>query len=170
MPDNLYTPDSIRTVSGRYVNILELDPDTIHIEDIAHSLANTPRFGGHLPFFYSVGQHSIFVHHHCLGMSRELRLQALMHDASEYLMGDMPSPIKKHLPDFQDLEDRIMRVIAKKYGFPWPIHPDVKAMDRRMLESEWEYIMLKKAPSFHFILDADTISTYFIELFSKLTA
>lgn len=145
--ENLYEPNCIRTVGGRYINILTLDPATIHIADIAHALSRVQRFGGHLPREYSVAQHSIGVLHLFNTMAmpegatpeyiRQLQLQALMHDASDAIIGDMPSPIKQHLPDFQALEARIMQVLAAKFGFPWPIHPLVKAADRMMFEHEW---------------------------------
>ncbi len=169
MPENLYTPNSIRTVSGRYVNILELEPATIHIGDIAHSLSHTPRFGGHLPVFFSVAQHSIGVHNLVADQPREIQLQALLHDASEYLIGDMPSPIKKHLPDFQALEDRIMHVIAQKYGFQWPIHPAVKLADTVMLEQEWKGIMLGNWHPSKYQLSNEFINQRFLDLFHDLT-
>lgn len=170
MPENLYTPNSIRTVSGRYVNIVNLDPHTIDIHDIAHSLSHTPRFGGHLPVFYSVGQHSIGVYNQCSDLPRELQLQALLHDASEAFIGDMPSPIKQHLPDFKQLEERIMQVIAKKFGFPWPIHPAVKTADREMLETEWHGIMLGNGDPSKYLLSPEYIRQRFVDLFHELTA
>lgn len=163
MPDNLYTPNSIRTVGGRYINILTLDPATIHIEDIAHGLSNTPRFGGHLPRFLSVAQHSIDV---CLRVPEKYRLQALMHDASDYLIGDMPSPIKAILPDFQALEDRIMEVIATKYQFPWPKHHIVHQADTDAMEWEWANLMLgdgRTAPR----MTKDAARIAFLELFKQ---
>jgi hypothetical protein len=59
MSENLNAVRSIRTISGLYVNVFEPDPKTLIIEDIAHALSNQPRFGGHLPKFYSVAQHSL---------------------------------------------------------------------------------------------------------------
>lgn len=61
MTENLHTPNCIRTVSGQYVDLADPDPDTILITDIAHALSQLPRFGGHLPRFYSVAQHSMMV-------------------------------------------------------------------------------------------------------------
>lgn len=52
--ENLFTENSIRTVSGKYFNIVEMNPDTIDIEDIAHALSFQPRFSGHLPNFFPV--------------------------------------------------------------------------------------------------------------------
>lgn len=145
MNENLYTPDSIRTVSGQYINLRELEPKNWHIGDIAHALSNVQRFGGHLPLRYSVAHHSLGVFRLVPDQPREIRLQALMHDASEAFLGDMPSPIKQLLPDYQALEQRVMEVMSRRFGFPWPLHPAVKMADRKMLEWEWENIMLKRA-------------------------
>lgn len=139
MAEDLYTPHSIRTVSGRYVNLVRLDPETIHIADLAHALCHTPRFAGHLPVFYSVAQHSIDVVRLVPG---HLKLQALLHDASEAYLCDVPSPLKAHLPEYVRIENRMMEVIAGKYGFRWPLDPVVKEADRRCLVNEWERIML----------------------------
>jgi len=91
--ENLFTPNCIRTFTGKYVNVFEPTLEMICIEDIAHALSMQCRFGGHLPYFYSVAQHSI----NCsfLVDTPCLKLEVLMHDASEaYLLG-IPSPIKK---------------------------------------------------------------------------
>ena len=56
---NVYTENSIRTFTGKVFDLKILDPDSICIDDIAHALAYTPRFGGHLPQPYSVAQHSV---------------------------------------------------------------------------------------------------------------
>lgn len=140
MTENLYTPGCIRTVSGQYVNIADPDPETIRIEDIAHALSQLPRFGGHLPRFYSVAQH-------CMACAElvapEHKLQALLHDASEAYLLDVPSPLKALLPEYQKLEARFMELIAKKFGFGWPLAEEVKGADRAMLEQEWHHVMLK---------------------------
>jgi hypothetical protein len=178
MAENLYTPNSIRTRSGQYVNVLELDPDTIRIEDIAHALSMVPRFGGHLPVPYSVGQHSLGVLNTVMewpqpaGTTAEeirmTRLQALLHDASEAYLGDMPSPIKQHLPDFGALEERIMQVIAKKFGFPWPMLPEVKEADRIMLEAEWKGVMLGDYNP-KYLLEQPFVVERFLERFNELS-
>lgn len=139
--ERLDMPDSIRTVSGIYVNIFEPTPEMIDIKDIAHSLAHQCRFGGHLPEFYSVAQHSIL----CSKMvDAENCLAALMHDASEAYLLDIPSPIKKRLTNYKELEDNLMTIIAKKYNFQWPLSNQVKEADYAMLVSEWHGLMLKQ--------------------------
>lgn len=137
--DNLYQGNHIRTFSGIYINVFDPTPDMISIEDIAHSLSHQCRFAGHLPFFYSVAQHSFY----CSELvPPEDALQALMHDASEAYLMDIPKPIKNRLPDYQKIEDELMKVIAKKFNFPYPLTKKVKLADEIMLEKEWDQLML----------------------------
>ena len=81
----------IETYTGKKVYPLEPDEKTLCVEDIAHALALTCRFGGHCSEFYSVAQHSCLVSDLCPG---ELKLAGLMHDAAEAYLGDVVSPIK----------------------------------------------------------------------------
>lgn len=84
----------------------------------------------------------------CEGVDDEFKLQALLHDASEAYAGDIPSPIKKRLPDYKAMEDNLMRCIAAKFGFGYPLCNEVKAIDRIMLQHEWDYLMLDKICAF----------------------
>jgi len=138
--ENLYTPNCIRTFTGKYINVLEPTPEMICIEDIAHSLANQSRFGGHLPEFYSVAQHSVMCARNC---KPGFEFQALMHDASEAYLLDMPKPIKNHLPEYVKIEDNLMQVIAEMVGFPFPLQPEIKEIDKEMLEFEWHYVFMQ---------------------------
>jgi hypothetical protein len=140
--ENLFTPNCIRTVSGIYINVFEPTPEMICIEDIAHALTYQCRFGGHLPKFFSVAQHSL----NCSYMveENELKLAALLHDASEAYLLDIPRPIKQGLSNYKEIEDGLMSVIADKFGFDYPIHPKVKEVDEQMLQVEWDVLMLNK--------------------------
>ena len=142
MKENLYTHKSIRTHSGQYVNVFEPDIDTITIEDIAHALSRQPRFGGHLPVEYSVARHSIA----CAGNMRnnEMKLIALLHDATEAYLIDLPKPIKNEMKEYRDVEDRLAVVIAKKFGIRYPFPQIVHDIDSAMLVVEWENVFLKK--------------------------
>lgn len=137
--ENLFTTDCVRTVSGNYVNVVDPKPETITIEDIAHSLSHMPRFGGHLPVYYCVAQHSLEV---CNCSYPDDMLQALLHDASEAYLMDVPRPLKNHLPEYKIIEDRLMNVIANKFGFRYPITENVKKTDELWLQLEWEYFMI----------------------------
>lgn len=139
--ENLYTPDCIRTYSGHYLNVFEPDPAKIDIHDIAHALAHQCRFAGHTKRHYSVAQHSVWVSRCVLAPENELA--ALLHDASEAYLCDIPKPIKLRMPDYNKIEATLMEAIAAKFGFKWPLDPEVVQYDKVALEYEWENIVLK---------------------------
>lgn len=133
--NELYRTDGkIRTFSGRCIDPFNPNPDDICIEDIAHSLANQCRFGGHTQRRFSIAQHSIMVADR---LPKEHRLAGLLHDASEAYLLDIPTPVKNKLPGYAQAEHWLMRIIAKKFGFQWPLHILVKDEDRYALEWEW---------------------------------
>jgi hypothetical protein len=137
----LFPTTAIRTYTGEIFDVLNPDPELICIEDIAHALGNLCRFGGHTRRFYSVGQHAFL----CATLAPEpLKLAALLHDASEVYLVDVPSPIKQLLPQYQEMEDRLMQIIAKKYGFTYPLAKRVDEIDKMMLKREWKQLMTRK--------------------------
>lgn len=162
MTENLYTPDCIRTVSGQYVNVFNPDPETILIEDIAHSLSMQCRFGAHLPEFYSVAQHS----YSCSLITLGCKLEALMHDASEAYLLDIPKPIKQRLLNYKEIEDGLMKVIADKFGFTYPLSDDTKQVDEIMLRHEWRNAMLNSEVVCY---DFKTAKNKFLNRFYELT-
>lgn len=138
--ENLYTPDCIRTFTGKYVNVFDVDADTIVIEDICHALSMQCRFGGHLTNFYSVGQHSVEASYL---LPLEYKLDGLLHDASEAYLLDIPRPIKEKLSNYKEIEKGLMEIIADKFGFEYPLNGAVKRIDEFLLNSEWDIEMLK---------------------------
>lgn len=165
--ENLYTENCIRTVSGIYVNIFDLKEEMICIEDIAHALAHQCRFGGHLPEFFSVAQHS----YHCsLFAAQENKLAALLHDASEAYLMDIPRPIKSHLTNYKDLEDNVMKVIAKKFSFQYPLEKNIKEVDNAMLVSEWHQLMIKDCPMDIICYPPAQAKEVFLQRFNDLTS
>lgn len=141
MIEDLYTKDCIRTYSGIYVNVFEPTIEMICIEDIAHALSSQCRFGGHLPRFYSVAQHSLYCSYSM--PVPELKLCTLLHDASEAYLMDIPRPIKLRLANYKEIEDGLMKLIAEKFGFEYPLPEEVKKVDNEMLEYEWDCLMLR---------------------------
>lgn len=141
MTENLYTPGRIRTFSGIYIDPLNPHPGEIALVDIAHALSHQPRFGGHLPSFYSVASHSIDV---SLRVNNENALAALMHDAAEAYLIDVPRPVKQRLTGYREIEDNLMRIIAAKFGFEYPLNEAVKSADEEALRAEWHTLMLGK--------------------------
>lgn len=141
--ENLFTKDCIRTQSGIYMNVFKPTMDMICIEDIAHALSYQCRFGGHLPLFFSVAQHSLNCSY--LIEDKELKLAALLHDASEAYLLDIPRPIKNNLSNYKEIEDGLMKLIAEKFEFEYPLHKEVKDVDEQMLQFEWDGLMLNKS-------------------------
>ena len=111
----------LQTVSGRWVNPFDPDPEQLDAGDIARALANQCRFGGHSRIFYSVAQHSVIVSELVQerGGDVEDAFAALMHDATEADLGDMPHPIKHRSQlgaAFKEAEDQLEQVIRARFG------------------------------------------------------
>ena len=123
----------ITTLSGKHFNYLDIQQDAITIEDIANALSNICRFAGHLPYFYSVGQHSVLT---SIIVPQEFALEALLHDAAEAYLTDIPAPLKSLLPDYRAVEDEVDDAIRQKFNLPREQHPAVKYADLVMLASE----------------------------------
>lgn len=130
----------IRTHSGQYVNLLNPDPETILIEDIAHSLSNICRFTGATYKHYSVAQHSVFC---SVVINTEFAMEGLMHDAAEAYLNDLAKPLKLLLPEYCKIEDNFMQVIAQKFGLVYPFPECVKETDEYALRYEYNLLMLK---------------------------
>lgn len=123
----------IETYGGNRVDILLPDPAQITVEDIAHALAHVPRFAGHTKRFYSVAAHSINV---ARLVPDEHKLQALLHDATEAYLGDMPTPFKRVFGEYRAAEERLWKAIAQKFNVPVELHKSVKQADGVMLMTE----------------------------------
>lgn len=125
--------DWMETYSGGKFYPLDPRPDEIDIKDIAHALSNICRFAGHVSKFYSVAQHSVLVSRI---VPEELKLTALLHDASEAYLSDIPRPLKLSLPEYQKIEHSVMTAIAIKYGLVWPMPKEIKVADNTILAVE----------------------------------
>ena len=114
-----------RMLSGRRLDLLDPSPMDIEIEDIAHGLARVARWNGQTTgeHAFSVAQHSVVVEeivaHIQPGVEPRWRLAALLHDASEYVIGDMISPFKAALGyDYKLFEERLEHAIHTRFGLP----------------------------------------------------
>jgi hypothetical protein len=124
---------AIQTRSGLMFDFANPQQDSIDLHDIAHALALTNRYGGHTSDPYSVAQHCVL----CSEQAPPgLEMEALLHDAAEAYIGDVPSPLKQMLPDFRATEKRVEAAIAEKFGVPTTMSPAVKMVDTRMLVTE----------------------------------
>lgn len=114
-----------RMLSGRRLDLLDPSPFDVEIEDIAHGLARVARWNGQTcgDHAFSVAQHSVLVEELTLRLlpwaSVADRLMALLHDAPEYVIGDMISPFKAALGlDYRSFEDRLASAIHLRFGLP----------------------------------------------------
>lgn len=169
----------IETYSGKTLHFLDPKEDEIDIEDIAHALSNECRFGGHTNNYYSVAEHSMLV---ASLVEESLQLEGLLHDASEAYLRDIASPIKQYLTSYKDIEHGLMAVIAKKFGFNWPISPAVKEADTMALKAEARQLMPSKGASWIHLyptkeeakvkllcLPPHVVKEYFMAAFNELT-
>ena len=114
-----------RMLSGRRLDLLDPTPMDIEIEDIAHGLAFVARWNGQTigNFAYSVAEHSLLVEQIFLRLmpnaTPSQRLTALLHDAPEYVIGDMISPVKSSVgPGYEELDRRLTAAIHIRFGLP----------------------------------------------------
>jgi hypothetical protein len=128
--------DYIETFTGKKLWLPNPDLDGIDIEDIAHALAMVPRFAGHVNKMYSVAEHSINV---ASLVPNKDKLVGLLHDATEAYLCDIPTPFKRLLPQYKELEDQLWFAIATKYGVPYELPHTVKTADQMMLITERNY-------------------------------
>lgn len=130
--------DWIQLISGEPFWPLDPRLGDIQIDDIAWALSMLCRYGGHVKRFYSVAEH-------CVMVSRivppEFALWALLHDATEAYLVDLPRPIKHCMPDYKKHEQRLERVIAERFNLPWPMPAEVKDADTRMLLVERDQLL-----------------------------
>jgi 5'-deoxynucleotidase YfbR-like HD superfamily hydrolase len=122
-----------RMLSGRRLDLLDPTPMDIEIEDIAHGLAFVARWNGQTrgDWAYSVAEHSVLVEQifRTLYPSEPVKWQlaALLHDAPEYVIGDMISPVKAAIgPDYGELDDRLTAAIHIRFGLPAKIPQTIK--------------------------------------------
>ena len=121
-------------LSGRRLDLLDPSPFDIEITDIAHGLARVARWNGQTKgdYPYSVAQHSLLVTEifRKLNPSAEARtlVAVLLHDAPEYVIGDMISPVKAAVgPGYEELDDRLMAAIHLRFGLPAVLPKSIKA-------------------------------------------
>ena len=130
-----------RMLSGRRLDLLDPTPMDIEVEDIAHGLAFVARWNGQTrgDWPYSVAEHSLLVEEIFTranpGIAARWRLAAVLHDAPEYVIGDMISPVKAAVgPGYGALDERLSIAIHLRFGLPAvlpaPIKKAIKAADK----------------------------------------
>lgn len=123
----------MQTFTGRAFYPLDPRVEDVDPADIAHALSMICRYGGHAQRFLSVAEHCVLMSQAVLP---ESALWALLHDATEAYMGDMIRPLKRQMPDYVAAENRLMEVIAERFGLVGLCPSEVKAADNRILRNE----------------------------------
>ena len=126
-----------RMLSGRRLDLLDPSPFDIELEDIAHGLARVARWNGQTAgeHVFSVAQHSLLVE--AIGAALEpglddrSRLGLLLHDAPEYVIGDMITPLKAMIGGYAEVEGRLRIAIHRRFGLPAEPGRDVAAAIKR---------------------------------------
>ena len=130
----------IQTYTGKKLFPLSPSIEDICIEDIAHALSMLCRFTGHTKRFYSVAEHSILVSHIC---DAKDSLHGLLHDASEYALQDLPSPLKRSgkFETYKEYEKKLQHLIYERFCL-LPEEPEsVKRADLLLLATESRDLM-----------------------------
>ena len=143
MPDRPNAPPRAwqRMLSGRRLDLLDPSPLDVELSDIAHGLARVARWNGQTMgnHAFSVAQHTLVVDDIAVllkpGMTAEERLATLLHDAPEYVIGDMISPFKALIGgDYKTVEGRLLAAIHRRFGLKAPLADAlvglIKAADR----------------------------------------
>jgi hypothetical protein len=144
--------NTMRMFSGQLVDPLDLKISDIRADDICWALAHICRYGGHCHRDYSVGEHTLWVYR------RVPSLGSILHDASEAYLGDMPTPLKRRMPEFIKAERRAQQVIAVAFGMePGTFLREIECGDTKLADLDalhyeqaflWEPTHLQsKAPS-----------------------
>lgn len=167
----------IQTFGEKQFYPLQPNPDDIDIVDIAHSLALQCRFNGHCKKFYSVAEHSVRCSLLLAEKGCDLSLWALLHDAAEAYVGDLPRPVKEQMPQFREIEDALLEVIIKHFGLSWPMPPAVKHADDTLLLTEARDLMnmrwdlgegLSPLPETITPVESERAKAMFLERFAEL--
>lgn len=136
-----------RTFSGKVIDPENLKPEDIESIDIARSLSLQCRYAGQITRFYSVAEHSLHVskmvgwklddYARVLNKDKVV-LAALLHDASEAYLCDIPTPFKRLLPQYKALENSVMKVIHKRFNIELNEEESnlIDLMDKTILEAE----------------------------------
>lgn len=126
------------THSGRQFDLIDPQPDMIDLVDIVKGLSREARFAGQSRYYYTVAQHSVMASRI---VPPEFAFEALLHDASEAYIKDIPRPLKQLLPDYRAVEAKVDSAVRERFGLPARQSGAVSHADRVMLATERRDLM-----------------------------
>lgn len=129
----------MQTYTGRAYWPLDPNSDEVDILDIAHALSNLCRYTGHCQKFYSVAEHSVLVSRI---VPPEDALMGLLHDATEAYVNDLARPLKRHIPQYKEIEALNWHAISHHFfGVSLPLPASVHVADNAILLTEHAVLM-----------------------------
>jgi len=135
--------DGILTFTGTPFRPWDPDPDNIFLTDIAHALSLQNRWNGHTRLPVCVAEHSLnvlkYVTHR--DESKAIRIQALLHDATEAYLPDLTSPVKHRMSQFQEMEAKVWDAICIRFGIETEMRGIVEEADREVFYYEYHTSM-----------------------------
>lgn len=133
----------IETFTNKQYEFLNPQVDQVCIEDISQALSMICRYSGHVKSFYSVAEHSCIVSDKVFALTGDYQLafDALLHDASEAYLTDIPRPIKPHLNNYFDIEVLSESCIQKALGCN-PMNDLIKRIDTNIVRDEAEQLFV----------------------------
>lgn len=141
-------PNAILIHSGILFDVFNPKIEDINIIDGAHGLSNLCRFGGHAPKFYSVAQHSVLCSL-AYGTPQE-QMECLLHDLTEFVLIDLPSPIKRQIPEYVRIEENLQKIICERFNLTYPLSENTHNVDKKILEFEYNSFFEEPNESFEF--------------------
>lgn len=133
----------IQTYSGKAIDLLNPEIDSLDIQDISHALTNINRFNGNSIRPYSVAEHSLNVVkllEHWEPTNYQLHWDGLHHDGPEAYICDLPSPIKRLCKDYQEIESKFEKIYSEKFKTTFPLPNLVIKADLIMLDYEKKHL------------------------------
>ncbi|HEV8513268.1 MAG TPA: hypothetical protein VGQ59_08315 [Cyclobacteriaceae bacterium] len=165
--------NTLLLLSGIRIPFLDPKPEHININDIAAGLGNNSHFGGQVPKFFSIAEHSMLTMKLVLDATsdNELAFAGLLHDASEAITGDFRKPIKDNIRDIVPIEKKIQQVIFEKYGLSPELLKAVKPFDIQAQEIEYQNFYFGGTYPLHYYTPEEAIFQFLIayKRISKLT-
>jgi hypothetical protein len=125
--------EGILLLSGKVYSYDDPLSNVITIEDIAIGLSKICRYLGQVPYMYTVAQHSVYVSY---AIEPEYALEGLLHDATEAVLGDCPTPLKAKLPDYKRMERLHESYMMSRFGLDYPMRPEVHVADKAVFAAE----------------------------------
>lgn len=159
---------TMTTLSGIKFDLMCPSPEMVDILDIATGLSNQGHFNGQSPKMFSIAQHCIMVFFEYKMQNPEatdeMKLLALLHDASEAYTGDIIKPLKIYLPNFVNIENAIMQAIALRFRLPIERMAEIKSYD--LLVQNIEYNAFYRGTEITYFKPADS-RAIFLNLFEQ---